>query len=294
MATRNKRRVAPFLPTEKEMQLGKWSLTSNHDLKLFLRRSKSEPFRENITLQGKLISVDAGELVFAAHGMTEEGRSETRLLKLEGIWRADDQNRLTFQLKKGDPEAPLTFQGAWEIGEYHELLYRYQKKDPLTSEKKEELLSFRGAWEIREKDYLTYLLGLDGKSRFDFQAALQSPSLLGKKGEIRYQIGIRLSGRRTLLREVVLFGKWKVSKDFSLSFEVEYEERRRHAIFFSTSYRLGERNELIFSLKDERGRGLGIEVTFTRSFFEGEGKAFLRLYKDAVESRIEGGVRIPF
>ena len=276
------------------MRFGKWSLTPNHDLLLSLRRGKSQPFQESVTLQGKIISVDAGELVFAAHGTTENGRSDSRLVRLEGLWRADDRNRLTFQLKKGDPESPLVFQGVWEIGEHHELLYRYQKKDAVTGEKKEESLAFRGVWEIHEKDHVTYALGLDGKSRFTFQAAVQSPSLLGRKGEIRYQVGIRLSGRKTVLRNVVLFGKWKVSKDFSLSFEVEYNEGKRHAISFNTSYRIGEKDEIVFALKDERERGLGIEVTFTRSFFEGEGKAFLRLYQDAVESRLEGGVRVPY
>lgn len=294
MATSNKRQETPFLPTKKEMRLGRWSLTPNHDLKLTLRRAKSEPFRENIILQGNIISVSSSELVFAAHGTREDERTETGLVRLEGVWRADDQNRLTFQVKKQDPEAPLTFQGAWEIGKHHELLYRYHKKDPVTGEKKEEFLSFRGVWEIHDKDHLIYTLDLDGKSRFDFRASLQNPSLLAKEGEVRYQVGIRLSGRRTVVREVALFGKWKLSRDLSLSFEIEYEEGRRHAVFFNTTYRLNKKDELIFSLKDQKGKGLGVEVAFTRSFFEGEGKAFLRLYKDAVESRVEGGVRVPF
>ena len=238
-ATRKTKRV-PLFPTQKEMQLGKWSLTPNHDLKLSLREEKNQPFLESVTLKGRIVSVDANELAFAAHGVTEESHTETRLIRLEGSWRADDWNRLSFQLKKGDPEAPLVFQGVWEVDEHYQLLYRYQKKDPVTGEKKEELLSFRGVWEIRKKDYLTYALDINGKSRFDFQAAVQSPSLLGKTGEIRYQVGIRLSGRRTLLRDVVLFGKWKVSKEFSLSFEMEYEEGRRHAISFDTHYRVGE------------------------------------------------------
>jgi len=290
----HKRQETPFLPTKKEMQLGKWSLTPNHDLKLSLRQAKNQPFRDTITLQGKVISVDANELVFAARTRTEEELDSIRLVKLGGVWRADDQNRLTFLVKKGKEEDPLTFEGGWELGERHEILYRYQKRDLSTGVKTEELLSFRGVWDIDEKDHLTYRLDLDGKSRFDFQATLQSPSLLEKKGEIRYQVGIRLSGQKTLLREVILFGKWKVSKDFSLSFEVAYDEGRRHAIFFNTTYRLNEKNELIFSLKDQKGKGLGVEVTFTQSFFEEEGKAFLRLYKDAVESRLEGGVRVPF
>lgn len=276
-----------IFPTKKEMQLGRWALTPDHDLKLSFRRSKNEPFRENITLRGSIISVSSGELVFAAHGTTDEGAPFARLVTLEGRWKADERNRLLFLVKKGDREEPLALEGAWEIGEHHTLLYRYQKKEPV-------LLSFRGAWEIREKDRLTYALDLGGKSRFDFRAAVQSPTLLAKKGEIRYQAGIRLAGHTTVLREIVLFGKWKLSRDFSLSFEMEYEKGRRQALFFNTAYRLNEKEELIFSLKDQRKRGLGVEVTFTRSFFEGEGKTFLRLYRDAVESRIEGGIRVPF
>lgn len=284
-----------LFPSKKEMRLGRWSFTPNHDLRLSLRQVKNGPFRESLTLQGKIISVTANALVFAAYGTKENGRIQTRLIRLEGIWQADERNRIIFQVKKGDPEKPLTFQGVWEIGEHHEILYHYQKKDPDTGKELEETLSFQGVWEIRQKDHLTYTLGLSGKSQFDFRATLQSSSLIAKKGEIRYQIGIHLSGRKEpVIREVVLFGKWKLSKALALSFQVEYEERRRHAISFKSSFRINENDEVVFALLDTKGRRLGLEVAFERSFFEEQGKAFLRFYRDAVESRVEGGVRVPF
>ena len=277
------------------MRLGTWFLTPTHDLKLTFRRGKTKPFTETFTLTGKILSVSANELVFAARTKKEKGLEEVRLLRLKGIWQADHQNRLAFQVKRGTTKRGLlTFEGAWELGENHQILYRYQRRDVATGTKKEELLSFRGVWEIREKDHLTYLLDLRGGSRFDFRAAVQSPSLIGKKGEIRYQVGIRLKGRDLLVRDVVLFGKWKLSRDFSLSFEMAYQEGKRHTFSLRTAYRVNEKHEVVFSLKDKKGNDLGIEVTFTRRFFEAEGKAFLRFYQDALESRVEGGVQVPF
>lgn len=284
----------PSFPSEKEIRLGKWSLTTNHDLKLTLRRSKTQPLVESFTLTGEIISSSAHELVFSVRTKEEDSLKEIRLLRLKGRWHANENNQLVFLVQKGNREEPLTFEGVWEIGERHELLYRYQKEDPATGHKEEKFISFRGFWEIREKDHLTYSLDLPGNSRFDFEATVGSPSLLAKQGEIRYQIGIRLKGETLLVRKIVFFGKWKVSKDFSLSFEMEYKEGRRHTLSFETTYRVNEKDELIFRLKNQRGADLGIEVTFTKRFFETEGKAFLRLYKDAVESRIEGGVRVPF
>ena len=282
-------------PTRKQTRLGRWSLTPNHDLALTLdeRIGRSG---ESLTLVGKIISVDAGELVFAVRTRTEEGAEAIRLVKLSGSWRADPENRLTFAVSKGgDEEDLLTFQGAWEVGDHHEILYRYQKRDLATKEKTEEVLAFRGTWEIRENEALTYALTLSGDSRFDFRAALQSPSLIGKKNEIRYQIGIGLSGAKDFtVRKITLFGKWKLSRDLSLSFEMAYGDGARRAVLFGTTYHVNEEDEIIFALKSLEGKNLGIEVTFTRAFFKGEGKAFLQFYKDAVESRIEGGVRIPF
>jgi len=284
-----------LFPSREEMRLGKWSLTPNHDLQLTLQRGRSRRREESLTLVGKIISADANQLVFSAHRYEDEKLEEVRLVTLKGLWRADEQNRLTFAVAKGEgKEDLLTFEGAWEVGEHHQLLYRYKKRDPDAKRETEEFLSFHGIWEIREDEKLTYSLGFSGKSRFEFRTTLESPTLIAKLGEIRYQVGIRLQGRKDpLLREVALFGKWKLSRGFSLSFEVEYREGS-HAMLFNTAYRVNEKDEIVFTLKNHKGNELGLEVVFTRSFFEGEGKAFLQFYHDAVESRLEGGVKIPF
>ncbi|MFH1857760.1 MAG: hypothetical protein ABH845_02505 [Candidatus Omnitrophota bacterium] len=284
--------LLPF-PSTKKMSLGTWSLTPNHDLRLTLQRRKAKPFSETFTFTGTLLSAGPYELVFAARTQKGEGLEEVRLLRLKGIWRANDRNQLVFCVEKGT-RGELTLEGAWELGKRHQILYRYQKENPDTGAKTEELLSFRGVWEIREKDYLTYRLDLSGNSRFDFRACLQSPSLVGKKGEIRYQLGIQLGGKDRVVRELVLFGKWKFSREASLSFEVEYEEGKRHAIQFKHVFRVNEQDEIVFALKNRKASPLGIEVSFTRSFFEGQGKAMLRFYRDALESRLEVGVRVPF
>jgi len=284
------------LPTQKETRLGTWRLTPNHDLTLTLRRSKTQPFEETLTFQGNILTASAHALIFSVRTKEENGKRSVRLLRLKGFWRADARNRLVFHVRGGkNKTSPLTFDGIWEVGKHHEILYRYRKRHLATQTEKEEKLILRGAWEVQQKNRITYLLDYARDSRFDFRATFQSASLQPRKDAIRFQVGIRLSGqKRKHLQKVVFFGKWKFKKKTSLSFEMEYEGGKVRTLSFGAQYAVTPQNQLIVSLKNQRGERLGIAITMTRSFLKRGGKAFLRGSRDSVESRIEGGFQVPF
>ena len=271
---------------------GRWSLTDNHDLALTLDQTSSQREGDVLVLKGNLLYAESDALGFSVTTHQKDGQ-KTRTLRLEGRWETDPRNRLAFYLEKerGSEDA-LRFESAWETGKQNELIYRYTKRSLFGGPKVEQSLGFRGFWEISARDRLTYRLDAQGHSVFRFRATLESKSLLAKEGEIRYQIGIELAGRKNPLeRTVTLFGKWKVNRDFSLDFELDRPEKPQRFRFGAT-YRLVGDDEISFSLEDERGRPFGIEVRFRKADVAAE--LFLRLQRTQKETVIEAGGRIPF
>jgi len=138
-----------------------------------------------------------------------------------------------------------------------------------------------------------YRLDAEGRSAFAFQAALQSKSLNAREGRIAYQAGIRLSGGRTVIRSVVLFGAWKLNRDVSVAFEVPYADGRRRAITFKGVVTFRDRNTIAVALSDRRGESLALSVTFSRKFLD-DAELFVRLQRSAEDTQLLGGVRVRF
>jgi hypothetical protein len=152
---------------------------------------------------------------------------------------------------------------------------------------------FRGVWDVSENTCLTYYVGGDSRSALKFRGAFQTKSILAKEGALRYQIGIGLdSGLRR--QTITLFGKWKVSRDFELSFELTDAMGERRAIAFGGTYHPMKGTGISAVLKTRCGEPLGVELVLTREIFEGQGQLFVRLVRLAEKSAVEAGVQIPW
>ncbi|MFH1247925.1 MAG: hypothetical protein V1490_02085, partial [Candidatus Omnitrophota bacterium] len=79
---------------------GNWKLNPNHDLELRLNRASELSGRDTLALKGNIVAVNAQELVFEINTVDKRGLSHVRLIKLSGSWQADQDNRLTFKVKK--------------------------------------------------------------------------------------------------------------------------------------------------------------------------------------------------
>ena len=77
---------------------GEWSLTDNHDLRLTLDKQARRTFGDQITLQGEILDVNESSLLFAVTTKTDENKESTYVLNLDGVWKADENNRLSFHL----------------------------------------------------------------------------------------------------------------------------------------------------------------------------------------------------
>ena len=272
---------------------GSWKLTPNHELALTLHDT-SRRQRQTLYFKGALVRAGANALVFALRQSEDEALRTARELTLFGRWQADAKNRLNFLVKKAaGSEDRLTLQGGWEVGQHHELLYRYRQRAEGDRGVDERSLIFEGAWDITKAGRLVYRLVGSQDSSFEFKAGLQSPSLLARSGRIVYQVGIGLSQGRLQRQRVTLFGTWKLNRDLSASFEIPYADGRMQAIRFEGAYAPSPRDRIALALHNRQREGLGLTVTFTRDVMP-DARLFLRLRQDEQERSAIGGVQVQF
>jgi hypothetical protein len=263
----------------------RWELGPNHEI-----RYRSDKKDEQFTFKSSILAAESEALVLSLTEKQSDQKTVTRIVRLAGAWRLDPKNRIVFEAeKKGGQTGTLIFTGTWQVGQGQEVLYTYDTTDLKTKKKTFRTLAFSGYWDISKDRRLVYRLSGDTGSSFAFRGAFQTKSILAKKGEIRYQAGAEVNGKHRI-KEIVLFGKWKFSRDFGLSFEIEYEGGRRKAIRFGGEYTLGKDSRIAASLKSREGDPLGIEVIFTKDFFGKDGRAFVRLRRSVEESAAEAGL----
>ncbi len=107
---------------------GEWSLTDDHELRLTLDGQGRQTFGDQITLQGEILDVNKNSLLFAVTMTTKDNTRSTYVLNLGGTWRADENNRISFHVKKEAGRYDiLTFNGAWEINKDHQIIYQYER-----------------------------------------------------------------------------------------------------------------------------------------------------------------------
>ena len=254
---------------------GRWSLTDDHKLQLTLDKKGRKTFTDKITLEGRILDVKSNSLLFAVTAKTKNKKS-IYALNLRGSWKADKYNRLTFHVKKeyGGPDI-LIFKGAWEVNKNHQLIYRYEKKHTLT---------FKGHWDIKKKMRLSYLLEGRTDSFFDFKVR----GGIFKEGYIKYELGIALGRRiKPVKRVVKLSGRWKIKRNKGLLFEVEYENKKLHAIIFGIEAKLSSKDTVSFKLKNNvTSKDIGGSLELSRKILKGKARSYLKLLKSKKESSV--------
>jgi hypothetical protein len=276
--------------------VGNWSIDSNHNLEFILNQTKHQHKGDILRLNGEILNVQADAIFFEVATRTKSGRQLRRVLKLGGRWQADQDNHLVFFVKrKQAKDDVLTLQGAWKLRKDNLLVYRYEKVSLKTKKKRKRSILFKGFWEISSKDRLVYILDLTRRSFFSFKVQLQTPNLVGKKGAIKYKVGIGIRGKRpVLMRSISLFGRWRFGPKAGVSFEIDYAGGRTRAIVFGTDFYLTQRNKIALELKNTSGKDLGMTLTLSRKFLRGSAETFLRFRKKTASSVVDTGVKIPW
>ena len=265
---------------------GKWLLDKNHNLEFTLDKVRSQVSGDKLTLQGEILGVDKNSLLFSVTTRTEKSSQSIYALKLEGSWQADKNNRLCFRVKKEQGRDDiLTFDGIWQIGKNYQLIYQYTKAKLSRSQREIHTLIFKGYWDIRDKTRLSYVLerGSGQSCSFNFRTSVG----VFKDRYIKYRLGIGLTHRQEPVEKTItFFGSWKVNKATGLTFEVEYEKRRVQSIVFGAEVELTDKDTLLFNLRNDVNKGLGVELKLSHKFLKGSGEAFLRAIKTRGETAI--------
>lgn len=265
---------------------GTWSLTENYDLKLTLDKCQLAGFRNEIVLKGEIIGAKSDALLFSITQKTTDDTVSTRILKLEGTWQADKENRLAFKAYREDGKYDtLTFESTWEVGKNHQVVYKYRKNLSEKNKKAERSLAFDGFWNINRKNILTYHLDFINRSLFDFRVGCGRAD----KDSIKYEVGVGFKKKRRPVREyIVLYGRWNLQKGIGLVFEINYGKNQIGGIVFGAEARLKKGARLELNLKTEAGRPLGMSLTLSKEILGGEGE----LYSKALFSEKEKAVYI--
>ena len=246
--------------------------------------------KPNNILRKRFIAVESDSLVIETiQTESKTHRQSLRILKLKGIWHANEYNELCFEVtcRKGPPET-YAFKGSWQLNNNQQIEY--------TSEDGRDSLTFKGYWDISSANRLVYILEGSSTSRFEFKVQLESPIIYPKKGEIRYRIGVgmRQSRLTTPGQVLILYGEWKFGRNLGLTFQMDYDQGKVRQIEFGAEVTFGH-NKVIFALKSELGEFLGVTLTMTHKFLESfDAEAFIRLKSRQKEQIIEAGITIPF
>ncbi len=290
---------------------GTWKLNEKHDLEFGIHASSVWFPGMTLTFKTGLISAKANELVFSARISDGEGGVMGSALAFSGKWQADKNNRITFRITRYTGKSNrLVFQGAWQVGRRNELFYTYSTEKLKKKEKEEFSFGLKGSWALGARR-LVYVLGssttddrrlntddisLRSSSVLSFSAALQTPSIVAKAGEIRYSVGIRFTSggkEKKLLRSVAIYGTWKLGRDLALGFEAESTVREKNVISFTAEKLIFDNGKLTVGLKTEDGRKFGGEVTFTKALAR-DVELFASLESLAGDTRAIGGIRGKF
>lgn len=271
-----------------------WGIDANHDLTLTLRKTQTQTGGERLLLKSKIIQAKANSLVFSLGTQGKAGTHSLRLLQLKGKWQADKYNRLQFLVKNIKTSDTLTFQGSWKV-KNNSLTFTYQKASLTTKTKHTYFLRFKGYWQINKPNRLTYILDTKEDSSFVFKAYLETPSLIGKKGVIKYRVGVGLKGSRLFKTETLtLYGVWKLHRKAGLSFDMDYGKGGVKAINFGAFVRINKRNKVTFKLRNKEWQNLGISVEFKHSLLRNNAEWFLKVLAENKHRSFKWGITIPW
>jgi len=238
---------------------GNYSLDSDHNLVFTLNKWNNQVEGNRLIIKTELLDAKDNELSFSAGTKDRKGKRKVYILSLFGAWQANENNRLSFEVKKEDNKTDkLTLEAAWEINKQNQIIYNSG----------ENTLTFKGNWDITDKDRIEYVLNKEIGSYFDFKVSAERP----QANSLKYQIGI---GSKARERQLVIFGRWKIDERLGLLFEVEYEKGDRKAITFGGVCNFGTGKTLEIKLKNAKQRDLGINLKLSKSILSGYGEAFI-------------------
>lgn len=275
---------------------GSWSLPDENTLKFSFSGNRSSFTGDSLIFRGNIEKITGSSLLFRARASDTLSGMRTSSIELRGTWQADRSNRLVFRVaKSGGTYDILRLSGEWKVNNNNEIVYRYVRTEMKTKTKSLKSLVFRGFWDLGE-DRIVYRIEGNDKSFFKFKASLQSASLRAASGKIKYQIGVDTSKRSVRgqkVMNVTIFGRWKLSRAFSVEFDVFRDGKTGKGLKFAAEKVVARKNFIRVSLQSLKGKSLGTDVSFSRKVSDNL-EFFSSLAGFSGEIKVEFGIKGKF
>ena len=274
---------------------GIWRLNSHHEPEFVLALVNRKSQGETLEFRSKNVFADKNAFVFEIATTDKRNSQQFQLLKLAGCWQADENNRITFEVTRKTKPDILTLQGEWFVNNNQQIVYVYESRFLKKRTLHSSTLVFKGFWRIDCAHKLTYQILGSSNSFFEFKTALETPNVYPQEGAVKYRLGVGVKESAKTEKVITLFGSWKIQRNLSLSFEMNYGSGVVRSTEFLATMRLTPSDEIIFELTNKQDEPLGLNVVFTHRVLKYKyAHAFVHLEKFLNNARIEGGFAMPF
>ena len=259
---------------------GTWSLTTEHELCLTLDATQDTQFGDKIVLSGRFNDVSPNILSFEVSHHENTSKIATDLLALQGVWEADENNKLIFKVKKESGRHDvLTFTNTWILDDKNRIIYEYETASLIFKKKETQQLTFKGTWDITKNNRLYYELSNVSGSGFDFKVGT---SVL-EKNQIKSKIMIGSQNK-----DLVISGKWEASDEIGLTFDVTYDKGEVKSIVLGGEFQMSDKDKLSIKL------GNGFEARLTQELIKDVAEFSTAIQTTGSESRATWGVNLKF
>jgi hypothetical protein len=259
---------------------GTWSLTTDHELCLTLDATQDTQFGDKIILSGRFNDVSPNILSFEASHHENHSKITSDIIALQGVWEADDNNKLIFKVKKESGRHDvLTFTNTWIMDDKNRIIYEYETASLVFKKKETHQLTFKGTWDIIKNNRLYYELSNLSGSGFDFRVGT---SVL-EKNQIKTKIMIGSQNK-----DISISGQWKVSDEVGLTFDVTYDNGAVKGIVFGSEFQMSDKDKLSLKI------GNGFEARLTQELIKDVAEFSTAIQTSGSESRATWGVNLKF
>ncbi len=192
---------------------GKYSLGKKNNLIFTLNKWNNQCQGNRLRLRTKLINIDGKEIVFLISSKRPDGKKKISLMRLDGSWSVDENNRLRFSVKKENSKTDnLTLLSAWKLNKNNEIIYNCGVK--------KNSIKLKGYWDIKKRYRLGYILDRNTHSGFNFTSSLGNIIKKGKLHYIKFDIIVNVSKKKSIKRGVIFRCRWNLKRNKRITLEL--------------------------------------------------------------------------
>ncbi len=234
---------------------GRYSLDEKGGLIFTLDKWNNQYAGNRLRLKTGVIDANDNELIFMLASRIAGNKRTTYMMRLRGVWRADRNNRIGFDVERGLKKVDeLTFFNLWRINKDNEIEYSYK---PGYS-----ALRLKGRWDVGSRNTLSYVLNKSIDSGFDFRTTFSHMAFKKNKMYLRFNMEITIAKKKRIRRKILFSGRLKLNK--------------KKEIFLEFSP--GKHKNLVLKLK--------------KDIFGEKGYAFIESFLKGKEAYIGGGMAL--